>query len=68
MENLVQDLTTRSKRVLEMVRYNRPAQLGALGVYLLLWFLFSTGLTTLWVAVGAGLGWLVGQSHKPEQD
>ena len=40
-------------------------QYGVLAFYLLLWLLVSGSLTTtIWVAVGSGLGWMIGRGSQ----
>lgn len=61
MENLLQDLTKQAKGGLTLFRNNPTVQYGVLGVYLLLWLLFSGLLTSAWVALGVGIGWAIGK-------
>jgi hypothetical protein len=64
MENLINDLKDKSLQLRSRFLENRLVLYGAASIYVLLWFLFSDFLTSLWVAVGVGLGWLAGQAGK----
>ena len=65
MENLIQEVSTKLKELMILYQSKRQMQYGVLAVYLLLWLLSSGSLTTtIWVAVGAGLGWMIGHSSK----
>ena len=65
MENLIQEVSTKLKKMMILYQSKRQMQYGVLAVYLLLWLLSSGSLTTtIWVAVGAGLGWMIGHSSK----
>lgn len=66
MENLLQDLTKQAKGGLTLLRNNPTVQYGVLGVYLLLWLLFSGLLTSAWVALGVGIGWAIGKGPDDE--
>ena len=66
MENLLQDLTKQAKGGLTLFRNNPTVQYGVLGVYLLLWLLFSGLLTSAWVALGVGIGWAIGKVPDDE--
>ena len=61
MENLLQDLAKQAKGGLTLLRNNPTVQYGVLGVYLLLWLLFSGLLSSAWVALGVGSGWAIGK-------
>ena len=64
MENLLQDLTGQAKGWLTLFRNNPTVHYGALGVYLLLWLLFSGLFTSAWVVVGVGIGWAIGKGSE----
>ena len=65
MENLIQEVSTKLKQFGVLYQSKRQLQYGVLGVYLLFWLLSSGSLTTtIWVAVGAVLGWMIGRSSK----
>ena len=65
MENLIQEVSSKLKELGVLYKSNRQLQYGVLAVYLLLWLLSSGSLTTtIWVAVGAGLGWMIGRGSQ----
>jgi len=65
MENLIQELSAKLRKLGLLYQSKRQVQYGILAVYLLLWLLFSGSLTTtIWVAVGAGLGWVIGRGSQ----
>ena len=65
MENLIQEVSTKLKQLGVLYQSKRQLQYGILVVYLLLWLLTSGSLTTtIWVAVGAGLGWVIGRGRQ----
>ena len=65
MENLIQEVSTKLKQFGVLYQSKRQLQYGVLGVYLLFWLLSSGSLTTtIWVAVGAGLGWMIGRGSQ----
>jgi len=65
MENLIQEMSAKLRKLGLLYQSKRQVQYGILAVYLLLWLLFSGSLTTtIWVAVGAGLGWVIGRGSQ----
>jgi len=65
MENLIQELSAKLKEFGVLYQSKRQLQYGILAAYLLLWLLSSGSLTTtIWVAVGAGLGWVIGHGSQ----
>ena len=65
MENLIQEVYTKLKQLGVLYQSKRQLQYGVLVVYLLLWLLTSGSLTTtIWVAFGAGLGWVIGRGSQ----
>ena len=65
MENLIQEVSAKLKELVILYQSKRQLQYAVLAVYLLLWLLSSGSLTTtIWVAVGAGLGWMIGRGSK----
>ena len=65
MENLIQEVSTKLKQFGVLYQSKRQLQYGVLGVYLLFWLLSSGSITTtIWVAVGAGLGWMIGRGSQ----
>ena len=65
MENLIQEVSSKLKELGLLYQSKRKLQYGVLAVYLLLWLLSSGSLTTtIWVAVGAGLGWMIGRGSQ----
>ena len=65
MENLIQEVYTKLKQLGVLYQSKRQLQYGVLVVYLLLWLLTSGSLTTtIWVAFGAGLGWVIGSGSQ----
>ncbi|MBS1256098.1 MAG: hypothetical protein MAG581_01911 [Deltaproteobacteria bacterium] len=67
MENLIQEISAKLKEWSALFQSQHQLQYGALAVYLLLWLLSSGSLTTtIWVAVGVGLGWMTGRGSRQE--
>ena len=65
MENLIQEVYTKLKELGGLYQSKRQLQYGVLVVYLLLWLLSSGSLVnTIWVAVGTGLGWMIGRGSQ----
>ena len=65
MEKLIQEVSAKLKELAVLYQSKRQLQYGVLVVYLLLWLLSSGSLTTtIWVAVGAGLGWIIGRGSQ----
>jgi len=65
MENLIQEVSAKLKELVILYQSKRQLQYAVLAVYLLLWLLSSGSLTTtIWVAVGAGLGWMIGRGRQ----
>ena len=65
MENLIQEVYTKLKELGGLYQSKRQLQYGVLVVYLLIWLLSSGSLvTTIWVAVGTGLGWMIGRGSQ----
>ena len=65
MENLIQEVSSELKELGVLFQNKRQLQYGVLVVYLLLWLLSSGSLTTtIWVAVGAGMGWMIGRGSQ----
>ena len=65
MENLIQEVSAKLKELGVLYQGKRQLQYGVLAGYLLLWLLSSGSLTTtIWVAVGAGLGWMIGRGSQ----
>ena len=65
MENLIQEVSAKLKELGVLYQSKRQLQYCVLAVYLLLWLLSSGSLTTtIWVAVGAGLGWMIGHGSQ----
>ena len=65
MENLIQVVSSKLKELGVVYQSKRQLQYGVLVVYLHLWLLSSGSLTTtIWVAVGAGLGWMIGRGSQ----
>ena len=65
MENLIHEVSVKLKELGVLYQSKRQLQYGVLDVYLLLWLLSSGSLTTtIWVAVGAGLGWMIGRGSQ----
>ena len=65
MENLIQQVYTKLQELGGLYQSKRQLQYGVLVVYLLLWLLSSGSLvTTIWVAVGTGLGWMIGRGSQ----
>ena len=68
MENLIQEMFAKLKEFGLLFQSKRKLQYSVLAMYLLLWLLSSGSLTTtIWVAVGSGLGWMIGRGsqHTP---
>ena len=65
MENVIREVSIKLKELGVLYQSKRQLQYGVLVVYLLLWLLSSGSLTTtIWVAVGAGLGWMIGHGKQ----
>ena len=65
MENMIQEMSAKLKELWVLYQGKHQLQYGVLAVYLLLWLLSSGSLTTtIWVAVGAGLGWMIGHGSQ----
>jgi len=65
MENLIQEVSAKLKELWVLSQSNPLLQYGVLAVYLLLWLVSSGSLTTtIWVAVGTGLGWMIGRGSQ----
>ena len=65
MEKLIQDMLAKLKEFGLLFQSKRKLQYSVLAMYLLLWLLSSGSLTTtIWVAVGSGLGWMIGRSSQ----
>ena len=65
MENLIKEVSAKLKELGVLYQSKHQLQYGVLAVYLLLWLLSSGSLTTtIWVAVGAGLGWMIGRGSQ----
>ena len=65
MEKMIQEVSVKLKELGVLFQSKRQLQYGVLTVYLLLWLLTSGSLTTtIWVAVGAGLGWMIGKGSQ----
>ena len=68
MENLIQEVSAKLKDLGMLYQNKRQLQYGVLAVYPLLWLLSSGSLTTtIWVAVGSGLGWMIGRGSQQTQ-
>ena len=68
MEKLTQEMFTKLKEFSLLFQRKSKLQYGVLAFYLLLWLLVSGSLTTtIWVAVGSGLGWMIGRSSQQTQ-
>ena len=68
MEKLIQEMFGKLKEFGLLFQSKSKLQYGVLAFYLLLWLLSSGSLTTtIWVAVGSGLGWMIGRgSHQTQ--
>ena len=68
MEKLIQEMFAKLKEFGLLFQSKSKLQYGVLAFYLLLWLLSSGSLTTtIWVAVGSGLGWMIGRgSHQTQ--
>ena len=65
MENLIQEISAKLKGFIELFQSKRQFQYSVLAVYLILWLLSSGSITTtLWVAIGTGLGWMIGRGNN----
>ena len=65
MEKLIQDMLAKLKEFGLLFQSKSKLQYGVLAIYLLLWLLSSGSLTTtIWVAVGSGLGWMIGRGSQ----
>ena len=65
MEKLIQDMLAKLKEFGLLFQSKRKLQYSVLALYLILWLLISGSLTTtIWVAVGSGLGWMIGRGSQ----
>ena len=65
MEKLTQGMFAKLKEFSLLFQRKSKLQYGVLAFYLLLWLLVSGSLTTtIWVAVGSGLGWMIGRGSQ----
>ena len=65
MEKLIQDMLAKLKEFGLLFQSKRKLQYSVLALYLILWLLSSGSLTTtIWVAVGSGLGWMIGRGSQ----
>ena len=65
MEKIIQEMSTKFKEFVVLFQSKRKLQYSVLALYLILWLLSSGSLTTtIWVAAGSGLGWMIGRSSK----
>ena len=65
MEKLIQEMLAKLKEFGLLFQSKRKLQYSVLTMYLLLWLLISGSLTTtIWVAVGSGLGWMIGRGSQ----
>ena len=65
MEKLIQVMLAKLKEFGLLFQSKRKLQYSVLALYLILWLLSSGSLTTtIWVAVGSGLGWMIGRGSQ----
>ena len=65
MEKLIQEMLAKLKEFGLLFQSKRKLQYSVLALYLILWLLISGSLTTtIWVAVGSGLGWMIGRGSQ----
>ena len=65
MEKLIQEMLAKLKEFRLLFQSKSKLQYAVLVFYLLLWLLSSGSLTTtIWVAVGSGLGWMIGRGSQ----
>ena len=65
MGDIMQEISAKLKEFAVLFQSKRQLQYVVLAVYLILWLISSGSLTTtLWVAVGAGLGWMIGRGNQ----
>ena len=65
MEKLIQEMLAKLKEFGLLFQSKRKLQYSVLALYLILWLLSSGSLTTtIWVAVGSGLGWMIGRGSQ----
>ena len=65
MEKLIQEMLVKLKEFGLLFQSKRKLQYSVLALYLILWLLSSGNLTTtIWVAVGSGLGWMIGRGSQ----
>ena len=65
MEKLIQEMLAKLKEFVLLFQSKRKLQYSVLALYLILWLLSSGSLTTtIWVAVGSGLGWMIGRGSQ----
>ena len=68
MEKLIQEMLAKLKEFRLLFQSKSKLQYAVLALYLLLWLLSSGSLTTtIWVAVGSGLGWMIGRGSQQTQ-
>ena len=68
MEKLIQVMLAKLKEFGLLFQSKSKLQYAVLALYLLLWLLSSGSLTTtIWVAVGSGLGWMIGRGSQQTQ-
>ena len=65
MDKLIQEMLAKLKEFGLLFQSKRKLQYSVLALYLILWLLSSGSLTTtIWVAVGSGLGWMIGRGSQ----
>ena len=65
MEKIIQEMLAKLKEFGLLFQSKSKLQYAVLAFYLLLWLLSSGSLTTtIWVAVGAGLGCMIGRGSQ----
>ena len=65
MGNMIQEVSEKLTELAKLYQSKRQLQYGVLAIYLFLWLISSGNLTTtIWVAVGAGLGWMIGRGSQ----
>ena len=65
MGDIMKEISAKLKEFAVLFQSKRQLQYVVLAVYLILWLISSGSLTTtLWVAVGAGLGWMIGRGNQ----
>ena len=69
MDELIQKISALVRQGNEQFQNQQPIQYGVLGVYLLIWLLFTGSMTkTIMVAIAMGLGWMVGRRNPKGMD